>query len=119
MITTHSGRLRALARTARTACATVALLALSGFISDGPDAASADIVSYIGEIALVGFNFTPNGWVPADGRSLSMNEHEALFGLIGTTYGGDGATTFNVPKLDPPAPGMAYVIALYGAYPTP
>lgn len=114
-MTRHSRRLGALTRTA---CATAALLALSGFISEGPDAASADIASYIGEIALVGFNFTPNGWVPADGRSLQMDENEALFGLIGTTYGGDGATTFNVPKLDPPAPGMMYVIALYGAFPT-
>jgi microcystin-dependent protein len=116
MMTRHSHRLGAVARTA---CATVALLALSGSVSDGPDAASADIMSHIGEIALVGFNFAPNGWVPADGRSLPIAENEALFGLIGTTYGGDGSSTFNVPKIDAPAQGMIYVIALFGVYPSP
>ena len=111
--------LRRIGTLARTACATVALLALSGFISDGPDAASADIMSYVGEIALVGFNFVPNGWAAADGSSLPISEHEALFNLIGTTFGGDGSSTFNLPKLDAPAQGMTYVVSLYGVYPSP
>lgn len=103
---------------ARTVCFTAALLALGGFISDGPEAASSDSYSYVGEISLVGFNFAPNGWVTADGRSLRIDENEALFNLIGTTYGGDGTSTFNVPTIAAPVQGMQYVIALYGVYPT-
>lgn len=110
----HSRRLGALARTA---CATVALLALIGSATDGSEAVSSDIYSHVGEIALVGFNYVPAGWVPADGRSLPIEENEALFNLIGTTYGGDGSSTFNVPKIDAPAPGTSYVIAQVGVYP--
>ena len=109
---------RRLGATVRTACATAALLALSGAVGEGPGAAAADADTFVGEISLVGFNFTPNGWVPADGRALQMDENQLLFGLIGTTYGGDGASTFNVPKLAPPVQGMQYVIALFGAFPS-
>lgn len=112
-------RSRRLGVLARTACATAALLALSGFVSDGPDAASSDSFRYLGEISLVGFNFVPSGWAPADGRSLRIDEHEALFGLLGTKYGGDGTTTFNLPTLAAPQQGIAYVISLYGQYPAP
>lgn len=115
-MTRHSRRLGTLARTA---CATTALLALSGFVSDGPAAASSDAMPYIGEISLVGFNFAPNGWLPADGRSLPIDEHEALFGLLGTKYGGDGTATFNLPTLAAPQQGMVYVISVYGQYPNP
>lgn len=110
---------RGLGALARTAGVTAAMLALSGFVSDGPRAASADYRAYLGEISLVGFNFAPNGWVPADGRSLLIDEHQALFQLLGTTYGGDSTTTFNVPTLVAPAQGMTYVISLFGTYPTP
>lgn len=54
---------------------------------------------YIGEIRLVGFNFAPVGWALCNGQTLSISQYEALFGLIGTTYGGDGQTTFNLPNL--------------------
>ena len=54
---------------------------------------------YIGEIRLLGFNFAPVGWIPCDGRLLSIAEYETLFVLIGTTYGGDGQSTFAVPDL--------------------
>lgn len=104
---------------ARTVCATAALLALSGFVSDGPRAESSDGTPYLGEISLVGFNFAPNGWFPADGRSLPIDEHEALFGLLGTKYGGDGTSTFNLPTLAAPQQGMVYVISMYGQYPNP
>ena len=55
---------------------------------------------YVGEIRAVAFNFAPPGWYPCDGRSLSINEESTLYQLIGTTYGGDGQSTFNVPNLN-------------------
>ena len=54
---------------------------------------------YVGEIILVGFNFAPAGWALCDGSLLSIAENDTLFNLIGTTYGGDGQTTFAVPDL--------------------
>ena len=54
---------------------------------------------FVGEIKLFGGGFAPLGWAPCDGRLLQINNHDALFALIGTTYGGDGQTTFAVPDL--------------------
>ena len=54
---------------------------------------------FIGEIRIFGFGRTPNGWVACDGSLLSIAEYDVLFTLIGTTYGGDGQTTFAVPDL--------------------
>jgi microcystin-dependent protein len=54
---------------------------------------------FIGTIIAFGFNFPPVGWVLCDGRLLQIAENDALFALIGTTYGGDGQTTFGVPDL--------------------
>jgi microcystin-dependent protein len=54
---------------------------------------------YIGEIRLAGFNFAPVGWAFCNGQSLPISDYNALFALIGTTYGGDGQTTFNLPNL--------------------
>jgi microcystin-dependent protein len=54
---------------------------------------------YIGEIRMVGFNFAPVNWALCNGQQLSITENEALFNLIGTTYGGDGQQTFNLPNL--------------------
>lgn len=54
---------------------------------------------YVGEIRSVGFNFAPVGWAICDGSLLSIAEYETLFTLIGTTYGGDGQTTFALPDL--------------------
>jgi microcystin-dependent protein len=56
--------------------------------------------SYIGEIRIVGFNFPPVGYVSCNGQLLSINDNQALFTLIGTTYGGDGVNTFAVPNLN-------------------
>jgi microcystin-dependent protein len=52
---------------------------------------------FIGEIRLVGFNFAPAGWAKCDGQLLSIAGNDALFSLIGTTYGGDGQNTFALP----------------------
>jgi microcystin-dependent protein len=54
---------------------------------------------YIGQIIMVGFNFPPVNWAFCDGALLAIAENEALFNLIGTTYGGDGQTTFALPDL--------------------
>ncbi len=54
---------------------------------------------YIGEIRMFGGNFAPQGWAFCDGRLLSIAQYDALFNLIGTTYGGDGQTTFALPDL--------------------
>jgi microcystin-dependent protein len=54
---------------------------------------------YVGEIILVGFNFAPAGWALCNGQLLQISQNETLFQLIGTTYGGDGQTTFGLPDL--------------------
>lgn len=54
---------------------------------------------FISEMAIFGFNFAPRGWATADGQILSTGEHSALFALVGTTYGGDGRSTFALPNL--------------------
>jgi len=55
--------------------------------------------SYIGEIRPFGGNFAPQGWALCDGSLLPISENSALFNLIGTTYGGDGQSTFGLPDL--------------------
>lgn len=52
---------------------------------------------FLGQIMFVPYNFTPNGWHDCDGSILKISENAALFSLIGTTYGGDGRTTFALP----------------------
>lgn len=54
---------------------------------------------YIGEIRMFAGNFAPAGWAFCQGQSMPISENDALFALIGTTYGGDGQTTFNLPDL--------------------
>jgi microcystin-dependent protein len=55
--------------------------------------------NYFGEIKLISFNFAPRRWTFCDGRSLPINQNQALFSLLGTTYGGNGQTTFALPDL--------------------
>ena len=54
---------------------------------------------YVGEIRMFAGNFAPNGWMFCEGQTLPISENEVLFHLIGTTYGGDGEETFNLPNL--------------------
>jgi microcystin-dependent protein len=54
---------------------------------------------FVGQLLLVGFNFAPAGWNFCDGTLLPISQFEALFNLIGTTYGGNGQTTFGLPDL--------------------
>jgi microcystin-dependent protein len=52
---------------------------------------------FVGEISLFAGNFAPRGWAFCDGQLLPVNQNDALFSLLGTTYGGDGRTTFGLP----------------------
>jgi len=54
---------------------------------------------YVGEIRMFGGNFAPAGWMFCNGQLLPISEYETLFNLIGTTYGGDGQSTFALPDL--------------------
>src|ERR1700716_1649271 len=54
---------------------------------------------YVGEIRMFGGNFEPAGWMFCSGQILPISENETLFTLIGTTYGGDGQSTFALPDL--------------------
>ena len=53
----------------------------------------------MGQIIAVGFNFAPVGWALCQGQLLSISENPTLYTLIGTTFGGDGQTTFGLPDL--------------------
>jgi|HubBroStandDraft_6_1064221.scaffolds.fasta_scaffold31604_2 microcystin-dependent protein len=55
---------------------------------------------FVGQIISVGFNFAPMGWLLCDGRPLSIPEYQLLYTIIGTTYGGDGVSTFALPNLN-------------------
>ena len=54
---------------------------------------------FLGQISYVGFNFAPRNWALCDGQLLAISSNSALFSLLGTTYGGDGRTTFALPDL--------------------
>jgi microcystin-dependent protein len=78
---------------------------------------------YVGEIRMFAGNFAPAGWMFCDGTTLPISENETLFQLIGTTYGGDGQETFNLPDLrgrvpihqgTSPGTGSTYTIGQQG-----
>jgi microcystin-dependent protein len=76
---------------------------------------------YIGEIRMFGGNFAPVGWAFCDGQSMPISENEALFQLLGTTYGGDGEETFNLPNLQGRVPihqGAGFQIGQSGGVPS-
>ena len=54
---------------------------------------------FLAEIRIVGFNFAPRGWAFCDGQTLPINQNQSLFSLLGTTFGGDGRTSFALPDL--------------------
>lgn len=75
------------------------ILAFAATLSGTPDRAAAGANPYLGDILAVGETFCPRGWVAADGQLLPISSNTALFSLLGTTFGGDGRTTFGLPDL--------------------
>jgi len=72
---------------------------------------------YVGEIRIFAGNFAPAGWMFCNGQLLPISEYETVFNLIGTTYGGDGQTTFALPDLRGRVPvhqGSSFVIGQFG-----
>jgi microcystin-dependent protein len=72
---------------------------------------------YVGEIRMFAGNFAPAGWMFCEGQLLSISENETLFQLIGTTYGGDGQSTFALPDLRGSLPihqGNGFILAETG-----
>jgi microcystin-dependent protein len=72
---------------------------------------------FLGEIKIVSFNFPPRGWATCDGQTLSIVQNAALFSILGTTYGGNGTTTFALPNFQGRAPmhvGNGHVIGESG-----
>jgi microcystin-dependent protein len=72
---------------------------------------------YVGEIRMFGGNFAPAGWMFCNGQLLPISEYETLFNLIGTTYGGDGQSTFALPDLRGRLPvhtGSGFVLSQIG-----
>src|SRR5215470_3308799 len=59
---------------------------------------------FLSEIKIVSFNFPPKGWTLCNGQLLPINQNQALFSLLGTTYGGDGRVNFGLPNLQGRAP---------------
>src|SRR5436190_24054226 len=55
--------------------------------------------AFVGEIRMFGFPFAPRYWAKCDGATLSIAQNQALFSILGTTYGGDGMSTFKLPDL--------------------
>ena len=72
---------------------------------------------YVGEIRMFAGNFAPAGWMFCEGQLLPISENETLFQLIGTTYGGDGESTFALPDLRGRIPihqGNGFILAETG-----
>jgi microcystin-dependent protein len=75
---------------------------------------------FLGEIRLFGFNFVPQGWAKCEGQLMSIGQNQALFALLGTTYGGDGQQRFALPDLRkvPLGPVENWCIAVQGMFPS-
>lgn len=79
--------------------------------------------SFIGTIILFPNTFVPNGWAACNGQELSISRYTAVYSILGTTYGGNGTTTFALPNLptvkDVDGKGESqYIICLEGIYPS-
>ena len=91
--------------------------------SSGGSAARAGVEPFIGEIMTVAFNFCPRSFAEMNGQLLPVNQNQALFSLLGTTYGGNGTTNFalpdakSVPTLVNGAP-LRQCIAINGIFPS-
>jgi hypothetical protein len=88
-------------------------------IPDGSSGSNGGMERILGEVWLFAGNFAPGSTLVCDGRLLPINQNQALFSLLGTTYGGDGRTTFAIPDLRNYAPAhVSYVIQIQGIFPS-
>lgn len=71
----------------------------------------------IGTIKLFAGNFIPRGFMECNGQTLPITEYQALYSLLGVTYGGVFEGQFLLPKLQTPIVGMRYIICVQGMYP--
>ena len=74
------------------------------------------IEAYVGEVRRFAFDFAPEGWALCDGSLIQINQNQVLFALIGTNFGGDGRTTYALPKI-PAEGGLGAYIAVNGVFP--
>jgi len=99
--------------------ALVAALCLNLWV---PRPATAGTSPFLGEIETFAFNFCPTGWATVNGQLLPINQNQALFSLLGTSYGGDGQTTFALPTAKPifsaTGASLQQCIALQGVFPS-
>lgn len=77
---------------------TLLMLILLGFASNGLKA-QGDGTPFLGQILYVSFGYAPKGWAECNGQTLPISQNQALFSLLGTTYGGNGQTTFQLPNI--------------------
>lgn len=77
----------------------LSLTATALLMSAAPGSATAGMEPFVGEINYVAFNYAPDGWLQCDGQVLPISQYQALFSLIGNTYGGNGTTTFALPDM--------------------
>src|SRR6478609_9183413 len=76
---------------------------------------------FLSEIRMMSFNFPPRGWAFCNGQLLPINQNQALFSLLGTTFGGDGRQTFGLPNLQDRTPihvGSGYTLGERGGEPS-
>jgi microcystin-dependent protein len=89
------------------------------FLNKHPDTVTILSMSepFLAEIRIVSFNFAPKGWALCNGQTLPINQNQALFALLGTTFGGNGQTTFALPNFQgrtPVHPGGGFVLGQQG-----
>jgi microcystin-dependent protein len=76
----------------------------------------SDLNNLLGSVSLFAGNFAPDGYLDCNGQPLQINTNAALYSILGTKFGGDGRTVFNLPRLTAPAK-MRYIICVQGLYP--
>ena len=84
-------------------------MVLGGLAALASQPVQASMDPFMGEISWVAFNFAPRGWAFCNGQLLPINQNQALFSLMGTTYGGNGVTNFALPDLRGRAPILSLI----------
>jgi microcystin-dependent protein len=98
-----------------------ALVGAALAIASSASGAFAQSDPFLGQVMIFGGNFCPRGWALMNGQLMPISQNQALFSLLGTTYGGDGRASFALPTAKPvfTGTGAAFVtcIALVGVFP--